>query len=240
MTLVLEIITDAFREADLIPITQVPTLEEQVEALRLLDRFLWSLLGNEAGDKLKSFGVGSLNVVSTNQIPAFNFSTPNYVPLNSRLIANLEAATQINLHPNPEDGSRFAVVDAAGNFDIFNLTLNGNGRKIGASLTTTLNTASLTQQWFYMADTASWSPITNLALTDQLPFPREFEDLFVLGLAFRLNPRNGVATDETSLAHFRRQRNQFRARYSQKLPRDSEQGLLHLSNNRFNTTSTEG
>lgn len=40
MALVSEIIKDAYREANLIPITQSPTLDEQTEALRLLNRFV--------------------------------------------------------------------------------------------------------------------------------------------------------------------------------------------------------
>jgi hypothetical protein len=76
--------------------------------------------------------------------------------------------------------------------------------------------------------------ITDLALNDTFPFPIEFEDLFVIGLATRLNPRNGVSVDEQAMMNFRRQRNIFRARYSQSMSADSEEGLLRLTGSRLN------
>ncbi len=232
MALVSEIIKDAFREANLIPIMQSPTLDEQAEALRLLNRFVRSIFGNEAGDKLQSFAVGSLNVVTTTQLPIFDFTTPNYVPLNARLMVNISAATQVNLHPDPEDGSRIAVVDVAGNFNTFNLTLRGNGRGVDTATTAVLNTASLKKEWFYRADLGSWMTISDLQLTDVFPFPQEFDDFFIIGLALRLNPRNGVMTDDQTRIVFNRQRNIFRARYTQSIKQDSEEGLLRLPSSR--------
>lgn len=235
MAVVSEIIKDAFREANLIPIAQSPTLAEQEEALRLLNRFVRSMFGNEAGDKLQPYSVGNNNVVSNDLPFVFDFSSPSYVPLNARLIVNLTAATTLNLHPEPEDGSRLGVVDVSGNFDVFNLTLVGNGRSIEAATTTVLNTASLTKEWFYRADLGNWVAITDLALDDVFPLPLEFEDLFVIGLATRLNPRNGVAIDDQAMMHFRRQRNLFRARYAQKTEQHSEYGLVRMAGFRSNS-----
>ena len=238
MAFVYEIIKDAFREANLIPITQSPTLDEQTEALRLLNRFVRSIFGNEAGDKLQSFAVGTGNVLTTSSLPTYTFSGTLYVPLNARLMVNITAATTLNLHPDPEDGSRVAVVDATGNFNTFNLTLVGNGRKIDTATTAVLNTASLQKEWFYRADLGSWMAITNLGLNDTFPFPLEFEDLFVIGLATRLNPRNGVAIDDQAMMNFRRQRNLFRARYSQSIQQESEDGLVRLTGSRLNRVTT--
>lgn len=232
MALVSEIIKDAFREANLIPITQSPTLDEQAEALRLLNRFVRSIFGNEAGDKLQSFAVGSLNVVTTTQLPIFDFTTPNYVPLNARLMVNINAATSVNLHPDPEDGSRIAVVDVAGNFNTFNLTLRGNGRGVDTATTAVLNTASLRKEWFYRADLGSWMTINDLTISDKFPFPAEIDDFFVIGLAMRLNPRNGASVDEQSLARYQKQRNVFRSRYTQTIETQSEEGLLRLTSSR--------
>lgn len=234
MALVSEIIKDAFRESNLIPITQYPTLEEQTEALRLLNRFVRSIFGNEAGDKLQSFAVGTGNVITTTQLPVFDFTNTNYVPLNARLMMNIAAATEVNLHPDPEDGSRVAVVDVTGNFNTFNLTLVGNGRGVDMAPTAVLNTAFLQKEWFYRADLGSWMTITNLVLNDVFPFPLEFEDLFVIGLATRLNPRNGVVMDDQTMMNFRRQRNLFRARYSQSIQQESEEGLLRMTGSRLN------
>ena len=239
MALVSEIIKDAFREANLIPINQSPTLDEQSEALRLLNRFVRSIFGNEAGDKLQSFAVGTDNVVTTTHLPVYDFNTPNYVPLNARLMVNIDTATSVNLHPDPEDGARVAVVDVSGSFDTNSFTLVGNGRNVDAATTAVLNTASIKKEWFYRADLGSWMAITNLGVNDAFPFPLEFEDLFVIGLATRLNPRNGVAIDEQAMMNFRRQRNLFRARYAQSNQMESEEGLLRMSGSRMNRVFKE-
>lgn len=239
MTLVHEIIKDAFREANLISITQSPTLDEQAEALRLLNRFVRSIFGVEAGEKLQSLAVGSNNVTTTNSLPTYTVTGEAYVPLNARLLINTTAPLTVNLHPDPEDGARFAVVDASGNFATNNVTVSGNGRRIAGSLTAVLNTNSLKKEWFYRADLGDWQVISDLGLNDVFPFPLEFEDLFVIGLATRLNPRNGASIEEQAMLNYRRQRSLFRARYSQSLQQDSEDGLIRLTGTRMNRTTVE-
>ncbi len=240
MALVNEIVKDAYREANLIPITQSPTLDESTEALRLLNRFVRSIFGNEAGDKLQSFPVGTNNVTTTVSLPTYTFTGSSYAPLNARLMVNVTSPTTINLHPDPEDGARIAVVDASGNLGVLNaLTLNGNGRKIDGLNTAVITTPAFQREWFYRADMGSWMAITALGLNDTFPFPLEFEDLFVIGLATRLNPRNGAAIDEQAMMNFRRMRGLFRARYSQSIQMESEEGLLRLTGSRLNRTVKE-
>ena len=234
MAFVYEIVKDAFREANLIAITQSPTLDEQTEALRLLNRFVRSIFGNEAGDKLQSAAVGTGNVTTTGSLPTYTFTGTSYAPLNVRLVANIITPTSINLHPDPEDGSRIGVVDATGNFSTQNMTLVGNGRKIDGALTAVLAITSLQKEWFYRADLGSWMAISNLLLNDTFPFPIEFEDLFVIGLASRLNPRNGAAMDEQAVMNYKRQRSLFRARYSQSVQQASEDGIVRLTGTRLN------
>lgn len=238
MALVHEIIKDAYREANLIPITQSPTLDEQTEALRLLNRFVRSIFGNEAGDKLQSFAVGTNNIDAPLVLPLITVTGVGYTPLNSRLMCNLDSPTEANLHPDPEDGARFAVIDSSGNFSTNNLTLNGNGRNIVGSSTLVLNQDNDRKEYFYRADLGDWQQVSDLSLNDTFPFPLEFEDLFVIGLATRLNPRNGAAIDEQAVMNFRRQKTIFRARYSQSIQQASEEGLVRLTGSRLNRTST--
>ncbi len=228
MALVYEIIKDAFREANLIPITQSPTLDEQTEALRLLNRFVRSIFGAEAGEVLRSVAVGTNNVNTVSPVTSYDFTYPNYVPLNLRLVVNNLAPMTVQLHPDPEDGARLVVVDATGNFSSAVFTLDGNGRNIDGVNSVSLSTDGTNKEWFYRADLGNWMSITDLALTDVFPFPLEFEDFFVLGLAMRLNPRNGVTMDEQSVITFRRLRNMFRARYTQTTQESSEEGLCSL------------
>jgi hypothetical protein len=239
MAYVYEIIKDAFREANLIAITQNPTLDEQTEALRLFNRFVKSIFGNEAGDKLQSRLVGTGNVVTTTALPTYTYTSPNYIPLNSRLVCNLTTPTSLNLHPDPEDGSRIGVVDASSNFSTNNLTLVGNGRTLDGSVTTVLNTNGIQKEWFYRADLGNWLTISSLQLNDTFPFPLDFEDMFVIGLSMRLNPRNGAAMDEQTVAAYKRARSLFRARYTQSIQQASEDGLVRLSGTRLNRTSAD-
>ena len=116
MTLISEIVTDAYRETNRIAAGQTETSAEQTEAVRLLNRYIKALLGNEMGDPLDSFVFGTNNVDST----AFDYESYEgisrwFVPQNQRLILNLTEAKEINLFPRPEDGCRFAVSDASNN-----------------------------------------------------------------------------------------------------------------------------
>jgi len=240
LALVIEIIKDAYREANLIPITQSPTLDESTEALRLLNRFVRSIFGNEAGDKLQSFPIGTNNVATTTSLPTYTFTGANYAPLNARLMANIVTTTTVNLHPDPEDGSRIAVVDASGNLGANALILNGNGRKIEGQSSLVLNTNGVQKEWFYRSDLGSWMAVTSLGLNDVFPFPLEFEDLFVIGLATRLNPRNGVSIDDQAMMNFKRMRGLFRARYSQSIQMETEEGLVRLTGSRMNRVSAVG
>lgn len=236
MTLVSEIITDAYREGNLIPVTQTPTAVEQTEALRLFNRYVKSVYGNEAGDNLQSLAVGINNVQTSRSIPVYNFSSPNFVPLNARLICNLQSPTTVNLHPDPQDGCRLCVIDSSSNFATYPLTIVGNGLKIDGATSVTLNTNGLNKEWFYRADLGSWTTVTGLTLTDTFPFPAEFEDMFTIGLAMRINPRNGVEMDQQTLLNYRRQQSLFKARYRQDIEQMSEDGIVRLSGTWLNRT----
>lgn len=228
-----DIIRDAYRDANLIALGQVPTDDEKTEALTLLNRFIRSIFGNEAGDKLSSVAIGSNNILTPSSVAVSDFTGTSYVPVNVRVMANLVAATTLNLHPCPNDGARFAVVDVSNNLNTNTLTVFGNGRRIDGATSLTLNTAGLKKEWFYREDLGQWTTITDVVLTDVFPFPQEFEDYFIFALATRLNPRSGAVMDPQSIQNYRRQRNIFRSRYTQITPTDSEEGLIRLSSNRF-------
>lgn len=225
MTLVSDIIQQGFRDANLIPIGSSPTTNESAEGLKRLQVIISSTLGNEAGEPLTVFPVGDNNVNATWTIP----SVPTWLPLNVRVLCNLTAAQTLYLNPQPQDGSRVAVVDASGNFATYNLTLNGNGRTIESATTAVLSTNSLTREWFYRADTGNWARVSDLATSDQMPFPQEFDDLFIVSLAMRLNPRNAQETSQESIAMMERSRAQFRSRYSQTIVPPPDPGVMRNS-----------
>jgi hypothetical protein len=230
MTTISQIITDAYRESNLIAVGASPTTAEQTEALRLLNRVVISLFGNELGDPLKVLPLGKNNIQTPTNI---NFYMDDilqyYVPLNTRLQCNLEAETTVNLIPNPQDGSRFSVVDSSDNLATHNLVVYGNGRMIENATNIVLNTSGLSRDWFYRDDLGEWVRLTDLTLDGDSPFPPEFDDLLITSLALRLAPRQGADFGTPSQIFLTRMEKKFRARYKQTDTADSEEGLIRLA-----------
>lgn len=236
MTLVSDIITQAFRDGNLIGVGTTPGTNEEAEGLKRLQVLILSVLGNEGGENLQAFPVGNNNVTNPAAwVP--EVATTDFLPLNAMVVANLENAQTLYLHPNPQDGSRLGVIDASANFATYNLTLNGNGRTVDGATTDVLSTNSQSIQYFYRADLGDWKVITTLATTDQMPFPEEFDDLFVIMLAMRLNPRNSQPLSKESAAAMERSRGQFRARYEQSICTPADLGVLNLSQRRYQSGS---
>ena len=226
MTIVSQIITEAYRESNNIAIGQTPTAAEQAEGLSLFNRFLKSVFGNEAGDPYVPISIGTHNVISPMYYTLTSLPTGWYPPRNSRIVFNNDTSQILNLNPYPEDGERFAINDASNNFATYPVTLNGNGRLIDGSTQVVLNVNGTVKEYFYRADTNTWQTINDLTLTDIFPFPVEFEDLFVIGVALRVNPRNKQEIDPQSVQAYKRLRSMFRARYSLNIEQRSEDALL--------------
>lgn len=225
MTLVSDIIQQAYRDANLITIGNNPTANESTEALKRLQVLILSTLGTEAGEQLGSLPVGNNNVSQPDDwVP----DPPDFLPSNVRLVCNLQSATTLYMPPNPQDGARLAVIDASGNFATYNLTLNGNGREVDGGTTDVLSTNGQSIQYIYRADIADWKALTTLATSDEMPFPEEFDDLFIGMLALRLAPRNSAVYTEEQMVAMDRSREQFRARYTQTVPTPADIGVLNL------------
>jgi hypothetical protein len=228
MTLVSEIITDAYRISNLLAIGVSPTAAQTTEALRYLNRIVKSVFGNEAGDPLVAFPIGDNNINRPSGYPWWN-TTPDgewFVPKNYRLMLNLTTPVTLYLHPEPDDGSRLGVIDVSGNIATNNVTIFGNGRLIESANSIVLNVNSTDSEWFYRADLANWVKYAPLLASDTFPFPIEFDDFFVTLLAMRLNPSYGSALTEEAVGIYKRSRRQLQARYTQNIPARSELGLL--------------
>lgn len=238
MTLISTIIADAYRETNLIARGSTPSTGEQEEGLRLLDRYIESLFGNEVGDNLEDqlFGNNSNIDTSTYNNNFENFVKNWFLPDGYRLKLNLSSAETIKLDPNPEDGARFGIVDASNNLSTYNLTIDGNGSRIEGATDLVLSTDGSSDTWFYRADEGDWKRVTNLALDSESPFPKEFDDVLIIGLAMRLSPRNGPGLKQETVSHYQRILSKFRARYSQVQQKPVEWALLELNrrNRRYN------
>lgn len=205
MTTVSTIITDAYRESNLVSQYSTPNATEVAEALRRLNSLVLSSIGNEVSDGLCDINIGGTYDQSE--------LCDTVIPVNSRLVLNLSAATSLALSHSPQDGQRLAYVDAADTLGTHSLTLDGNGRTIDGSSSLVLNTNGASGQFMYRADLADWVEITNLVEADQMPFPADFDDYFVTMLAMRLNPRHSATIDAASMEALKRSRRQLIARY---------------------------
>lgn len=214
MTLVSSILLDAYRESNLValPASTLSSTQE-AEALRRFTSLIASVIGWEAGENLKQWPVGLAGYESPPE--CLRADIWRYPPVNSMLVLNLAAAETVYLPLHPSDGARVAVQDLGGNLATYNLTLDANGRLIDGARTLTLSTDDLNRTWFYRADLGDWRQVTTLAAADEMPFPVEFDDMFIILLAMRLNPRYGRKMDPLTATYLRRMQTMFTARYAQ-------------------------
>lgn len=225
MTLISSLITDAYRESNIIPLRKVPDAVMVTEALRLYNQNVLSIYGGEAGENLADWTLGAFGV---DQPGITDPRTPDMIQrpsINRRLIATSTTALTVYLTPWPQDGSRMGIIDPFGRLAAFPVTLDANGRTIEGGATKVLNTNGMSQEWFYRADKGDWVKLTSLLSTDDNPFPAEFDVFFYIGLAMRLNPRYGREMDPQTASVFKSQRNQFMARYLQAQPLELDDSI---------------
>jgi hypothetical protein len=235
MTLVSDIIRDAYRESNLIAIGTEPSGAQTDEALRLINRIVSSVYGNEEGEELTAFPLGSNDISRPAGYPWYD-QAPGwdwFVPPNSRLVCNLSAALTVFLSPNPDDGDRFGVQDISGNLSTYPLTVVGNGRNISGSPSVVFSTDGTNVEYMFRGDLGDWVVVTPLEGSSLWPFPDEFDDMFVIMLAMRVNPRNDTPTAPESVAALKRSTTQFKARYRQHREVGSELGLVKTLGNRY-------
>lgn len=225
MTLISSLITDAFREGNIIPLGRAPSDNQVTEALRLFNQNILTIYGNDAGESLADWTLGAFGIDE----PGYTEPRTPYMiqrpDINRRLIATATAALTVYLTVWPQDGSRMGIIDPFGRLAAFPVTLDANGRTIEGNPTLVLNTNGQAQEWFYRADKGDWVKLTSLLATDQCPFPEEFDVFFYIGLALRLNPRYGREMDPQTATVFKQQRNSFMARYLQSRPLEVDDSL---------------
>jgi hypothetical protein len=235
MTTLRQIITDAYRESNLIPVGEVPEGEEYDEALRKLQNIIKTLIATELGENYVevSYGLEGLNQADAISRDISSLISSGYLPTNTRIVCNLSADTTLYLDPEPHDGARISVVDSSNNFSTNSLTLDGNGRRIEEVDTISLTTDGVFRDWFYRADLGTWVRVTDLTGDDDSPFPSEFDDYLSISLALRLHPRHGVNTAAETGDALMRARRAFKARYQQQRQESSELALLRLPSMRI-------
>lgn len=214
MTLISSIITDAYRENNTLALGASPSTLQSTEGLRLLQAVVSAEIGGDAGEQLRDWPLGNYGRQASDKLDrsAIEIANP---PINSRLVHTAEAAITVYFPPAPSDGSRFAISDPFSRLAAYPVTLDGNGRLVETAATLTLNTNALNVEWFYRADLGTWVRVTDLATDADLPFPEDYDMMFIILLAIRLSPRYGASITDATAMMFKQQRRQFLARYVQ-------------------------
>ena len=227
MTVISSILYDAYREPNMVAIGQVLKEPQTAEALRLLNALFNAIYGTDAGESFQDWPLGdygreSPEYYGTQWLTDYQIANP---PINRRLIATNEEAKTIYLTPYPQDGARYGIVDPFGRLSTFPVTLDANGRTIENTPTLLLDTDGTNAQWIYRADLGTWVRITQLTETDEMPFPVDFDMMFIIMLAMRLSPRYGRELSEASAEMLRMGRRNFVARYLQSQPLQIDDSL---------------
>jgi hypothetical protein len=232
-----DIITRAYRELNIIPLGTAPIAAASAEGLQRLNGFMRIIFGSKLGELLQDWEVPfqqrtapvaanfPQNPYPLNQDWAF-MGLPlsggtgtmfwPYPPKNSRLLFGATADTTVFFPEQPNDGSRMGLIQGALATAGVTLTLDGNSRTISGQKTqqfTTPFTAGM--RWIYRADIGDWRPIASMALTDEMPFPEDMDEYFVLSLARRLAPANDKTMSPESAVMLKEAESLFAARYKQ-------------------------
>jgi hypothetical protein len=225
VTIISSLITDAYREGNILPLRKAPNADQVTEALRLYNQNIRSIYGGDAGESLADWPLGNFGIDDTTYVFPYTTDMVARPTINQRLIATNTAPLTVYLTPYPQDGARMGIADPFGRLAAFPVTLDANGRTVEGTPTKLLNVNGTFQEWFYRADKGDWVKLTSLLETDENPFPEEFDMFLYIGLALRLNPRHGREMDTQTAAVFKTERRQFIARYLQSMPLELDDSL---------------
>jgi hypothetical protein len=232
MTAVADIIKQALRETNLIPLGVEPSEPQKQEAFQLLSTIVASVPGAEAGENLMSLAIGGDGIDAPAGFPWYGNQIPanQFVRKNTRLMLNLTDEGYVYLDPMPSDGARMGVVDCAQNLDLCPFTIYGNGRFIDGNPDVTLVLPGTTKEWVYREDLGQWVTLTPLDIDGDMPWPSEFDDMFIIMLSLRLNPRYGQVIHPASMEILRKAKSSFSARYRQPTQVGTEDALQYMTN----------
>lgn len=214
MTTAEDIISSAFRESQLLDLGVAPSDNEEAEALKLLR----GVVSRRIRPPVLTIWLGDVSSIREQRGPTLR----NFTPFVDRLAAPqdvylnciMDQAYTLKLPPSPGDGSRFVVIDVGQNFGTYNLTLEGNGNLIDGGTSYTLSDSGQGVSLMFRRDIAQWIIIpATLQASNNIPFPEEFDALFSIELALRLNPRYGATMDEITVEVYKDVKSRFVSRY---------------------------
>lgn len=224
MTTANDIIEQAYREANIVPIGKSPSTDEINEALPRLNNFIDWLFGTKLGEFVMDWPVPPSRTApvaarfplrpQNEQLPADVWPYP---PNNVRLLNNLEADTTVYLPYRPNPGAQLEYVKIAGTGT---MTINANGRLISGGLEQVIDVAlSGPLKWVYREDLANWVQRTTLTTADESPLAPDFDDLLITGLAKRIAPRFGAEVLASTQETYVEALDRLKKRYQQYMPK---------------------
>lgn len=234
MTLISQIISDAFRQDNILGVGAVPTTPEQTEALGLLNNIVLQMVGSELGELVYDWQVPPAATApyrredprdpyGDNAIPA----TYPYPPANVRLVTQIAAATTVYMPQYPSDGARITLADTGSTSTA--LTIDANGRKIEGAAALAFDPVATPQaSWFYRADLGDWVRCSALTLSSNSPFPDRYDMLLVTALSMWLCPRNGREPSAVTVKFNGDLLTKFRAQYKQYVPTPATHSLSQI------------
>jgi hypothetical protein len=179
---------------------QQPTQAQSQYCLKHLNAFLAELQGVGGSLPLQDERIASAYTVGT-RWPAV------------RLICTTTGIT-ITLPECPIDGQRVEIVDAAETADTSNITVARNGMLINGSASNyTISTEGGATRLMFRADLGDWKVMTDLALTDSIPYPSDFDMPIALNAA-RAYTRFGQSLSASDERRAERGLRRLRARYA--------------------------
>lgn len=237
MTQVAELVEKAFFEAGLTTELQHATPTQMSNAVDTLAGIVQFLYGTSVGEQLRPWLLGNYGRAAQMQrTPPSNVL--QFPPANSRLVATNEAALTINLPGNPSPGSLLAISDPHGRLAAYPVTLNGNGYTVESAATLVLNTNNASTLWLFRDDLSNWSRVTPLLAADDMPFPEEYDQMFIILMAMRLNPAYGRNISSVQTQFLKDFRQQFNARYVQSLPLQINTDISRMSLQSYDAWAT--
>ena len=226
MATVGELVTQAYRQENLVAVGQTPTTAQMTEGVARFNSIWRSLFGRKFGEKLLLWPVPPNPTVSEARdwpllprdisVPADAWPYPQQ---NSMLQVAIDGATTIYLKQMPSDGARMGLVNIGTSFATNPLTINGNGFLIDGAASLTLS-AALTAPlfWFFRQDLGDWRRVTTLVAADNSPLPDDFDDFWRCAVAMALCPMYGKSPQAMTVQTFKDGLSYGVGRYAQEMP----------------------
>jgi hypothetical protein len=215
MSTLSSIVSRAFRESQILDINRQPSTEQSTEALALLT----GIIARKIRPPVQTVWIGDTTAIKEQRggiLKDFTrFIDEKAIPQDCYVNLVLDKSYSVLLPPSPGDGARLTFIDVSNTLATFPLTLIGNGNLVAGNPTESLGTNGQIYSIMFRRDIAQWIVIDPLVGTSNMPFPPEFDDMFSIELAIRINPRYGKEISGVTADIYTDIRSRFVSRYQQ-------------------------